>query len=115
MGTWIAPNGADFDLDDPAQCAAAYYLVACLQHTQRPRPKPPVVPSWIRLRTPVHGDFLTGREVTLDAGEYDCLANRYGAVGVLVNAQTGVKLGLKLDEFEPLAWRDNRDPKETET
>lgn len=107
MAMWTAPNGAEFDLSDSTHCAAAYYLVACLQHTQRPRPKPPVVPSRIRLRTPVHGDFLTGREVTLDAGEYDCLANRYGAVSVLVNAQTSVKLGLKLDEFEPIAWRKN--------
>lgn len=39
------------------------------------------------------------------AGEHECKCNKWGAVSVTDRAGAG--LGLRLDEFEPLTWREN--------
>lgn len=107
MKPWNAPNGATFDLDTPEGCTAAYYLSGSLQNTKTPRPwpKPPVVPSRIRLRAEVRGDFPIAHTSCCPAGEYDCDCNQYGAV--FVKDTNGKLLGVCWNEFETIAWRDN--------
>lgn len=79
--------------------AVAYYRI-------RNSERPPFVPSRVRLNRRVRGDFPIGHQTCADAGDYDCECNQYGAVTIM--AQNGRLLGLKFDEFEPLAWRDNQ-------
>lgn len=78
-------------------------------HTQREGGKwrkPRWVPSRVRVFKTVTGDIpYSGTRV--HPGEYDCECNGFGAVSVKANDNS--QLGLRLDEFEPIAWRDNPD------
>lgn len=105
MKPWTGPNSKVFDLDDAADCAAAFYLVCGLQHSVKPVPLPPVVPSRVRVYRRVAGDWPIGHLVVVMPGEYPCQSNRYGAVSIL--AGNGSQLGLRPSEYEPLEWRLN--------
>jgi hypothetical protein len=82
--------------------ALAYYRCAATQ--ARTGGRPLYVPSRVRLTRRVCGDgpFCT---TTLGPGDYECRSNRLGAVSV--QATNGQLLGLRLDEFEPIAWEAN--------
>lgn len=80
------------------QKAAAYYKAGAL------RQAPPFVPAKVRVLNEQFGDGPF-RGAGVPAGEHDCSANAWGAVSVLDRA--GKPLGLRLDEFEPLAWVAN--------
>ena len=83
------------------QKAAAYYKFGALHEA------PPFVPATVRTMREMRGDFpFFGAGVP--AGEHECQCNRWGAVSVLDRA--GKPLGLRLDEFEPLTWRENLPP-----
>jgi hypothetical protein len=86
------------------QKAAEYYRVAAIQSGHRIGMKPTYVPSRVRVPCFVRGDgpFAGTR---IQPGDYDCTCNQYGAVSV--RATNGEELGLKLYEFEPIAWREN--------
>ena len=89
---------------DNNQCAAEYYRTAALQkETVRAR-RPSYVPRRVRVLWKVRGDGPFA-DTYVEAGEYDCTSNQYGAVRV--KATNGKDLGLRLDEFEPIAWREN--------
>jgi len=105
MATWTAPNGAEFDLSDNMHRAAAYYLVAHLQNRRGNFTRPPMVPARVRIIRRVTGDPPLGHGTVIDPGEYNAHCNRWGAVSVV--ASDGNLLGLRLDEFEPIAWRKN--------
>jgi hypothetical protein len=105
MAMWTAPNGATFDLSDDMHRAAAFYLVAHMQNRRGNDTRPPMVPARVRIIQRVTGDPPWGHETTVDPGEYDVACNRWGAVSVV--ASDGNLLGLRLDEFEPIAWRKN--------
>jgi hypothetical protein len=105
MATWTAPNGAIFDLNDNMHRAAAYYLVAHMQNRRDNSTRPPMVPARVRIIRRVTGDPPLGHEAAIAPGEYPVNCNRWGAVSVLAN--NGDWLGLRLDEFEPIAWRNN--------
>ncbi len=78
--------------------SAAYYKAVALKGS------PPHVPSVVRVLREKFGDPpFVGAGVA--AGEHECQCNRYGAVSVLDRG--GKPLGLRLDEFEPVAWREN--------
>ena len=80
------------------QKSAAYFKAGMLKQP------PPFVPAKVRVLREQFGDspFL-GAGVA--AGDHDCMCGTYGAVSVLDRAGQG--LGLRLDEFEPLEWREN--------
>lgn len=82
--------------------ALSYYRCAATQ--ARTGGRPLYVPSRVRLTRRVCGDgpFCT---TTLGPGDYECRSNRLGAVSV--QATNGQLLGLRLDEFEPIAWAKN--------
>ena len=82
--------------------ALNYYQCAATQ--ARTGERPLYVPSRVRLTRRVRGDgpFCT---TTLGPGDYECRSNRLGAVSV--QATNGKLLGLRLDEFEPIAWAKN--------
>lgn len=80
------------------QKAAAYYKAGLLKEA------PPFVPSRVRVLREQFGDFPF-RGAGVAAGEHDCQSNKWGAVSVI--ARDGNALGLRPDEFEPLAWREN--------
>lgn len=83
------------------QKAAAYYKSGLLKEA------PPFLPSKVRVLHEQFGDPpFPGAGVP--AGEYECQCNKWGAVSVLDRA--GKSLGLRLDEFEPLTWRENVTP-----
>lgn len=77
--------------------AAEYYKAGMLK----------LEPKWVPARVMVlkeqYGDHPF-RGAGVAAGEHDCQCNRNGAVSVLDRA--GKPLGLRLDEFEPVAWRE---------
>jgi hypothetical protein len=80
------------------QKAAAYYKAGMLQEA------PPFVPARGRVKNEQLGDFpFCGAGVP--AGEHDCHCNKWGAVSV--KARDGKLLGLRPNEFEPIAWREN--------
>lgn len=106
MNPWTGPNGKVFDLDDAADGAAAFYLVCGLQHSVKPVPKPPVVPSMVRIHRRVAGDWPIGHLAVVMPGVYTCQSNPYGAVSV--KAGNGTMLGLKPAEYEPVAWWLNK-------
>ena len=82
-----------------SQKATAYYKAGMLNKA------PPWVPSRVRVLREQFGDVpFSGASVA--AGEHECQCNRWGAVSVL--ARDGKALGLRLDEFEPVAWRENK-------
>ena len=85
------------------QKMAVYYHCAATQG--RTGAKPPFVPSRVRILQRVSGDFPVGHYSLVGPGEFDCTANQYGAVFVI--AENGKKLGLRLDEFVPIAWAEN--------
>lgn len=80
------------------QKAAAYYKAGMLKQA------PPAVPATVRVLHEQFGDFPF-RGAGVPAGDHECLCNKWGAVSVLDRA--GNALGLRLDEFEPLTWREN--------
>lgn len=78
--------------------AAAYYKAAATRNV------PPYVPAKVRLMNETYGDYpFLGAGVP--AGEYPCECNRYGAVSVI--DREGQTLGLRLNQFEPIEWREN--------
>jgi hypothetical protein len=83
-------------------CSLAYYHTAATQSKTKALPK--YVPCRVRVLRIVRGD---GPWVAchVDPGEYECRCNKYGAVSV--TASDGKELGLRLDEFEPIAWAKN--------
>lgn len=81
----------------------AYYKSAAMSSRVDP-PVPPHVPCRVRISKTVCGDGPY-RSTRIEPGEYDCQCNRFGAVSVV--ATNGQNLGLRLDEFEPIAWREN--------
>jgi hypothetical protein len=90
-----APNLACQEVTDD-QKSAAYYKAGMLKLA------PPWVPSRVHVLREQFGDFPScGAGVA--AGEHDCRCNKWGAVSVI--ARDGRPLGLRLDEFEPVAWR----------
>lgn len=66
--------------------------------------EPPFIPSRIRLKHRVRGDLIFAA-TCLEAGEYECESNRYGALSV--RAGDGKMLGVKPAEFDVVAWRVN--------
>lgn len=80
------------------QKSAAYYKAAAR------REAPAFVPTRVRIEREVYGDFPF-RGAGVSAGDHDCFCNPWGAVSV--KDRDGELLGLRLNEFEPLAWRDN--------
>lgn len=105
MKPWTAPNGKVLDLDNPADCETAFYLVCGMQHSVKPVPRPPVVPSRVKIHQRVAGDWPIGHLAVVLPGEYPCRSNTYGAVSV--TAGNGTLLGLRPAEYEPLEWRIN--------
>lgn len=83
---------------DEAAAALQYYRAAATSN------RPKYVPRRIRLDRVIRGDgpFASARA---EPGDYDCEVNAQGAVSV--RTHTGSLLGLRLSEFEPLAWRLN--------
>lgn len=79
------------------QKAAAYYKAGMLKQA------PEWVPSRVRVLREQFGDSPF-RGAGVAAGEHDCQCNKWGAVSVI--ARDGKPLGLRLDEFEPVAWRE---------
>lgn len=84
------------------QKAAAYYRSGMLKEP------PPFVPVRVRVLKEQFGDGPF-RGAGVSAGEHDCKCNKWGAVSV--SARDGKLLGLRLGEFEPVAWRSNDTPK----
>ena len=82
----------------------AYYQAASAQHSGHSE-APPYVPSRVRLKKPVRGDFPFGAHCIAAPGDHDCDANKWGAVSV--KAENGQTLGLRPAEYEPLKWREN--------
>lgn len=80
---------------------AAYYKAGLLKQA------PDHVPARVRVLREQFGDGPF-RGAGVPAGEHDCRCNKWGAVSVL--ARDGKPLGLRLDEFEPVAWRENETP-----
>lgn len=87
-----------------AEKGVAYYQAGHTQHKNGEWRKPPYVPSRVRIPLGACGDGPF-RETYVEAGDYDCTSNKNGAVCVV--ATNGSKLGLRLDEFEVLEWREN--------
>ena len=66
--------------------------------------KPEFVPATVNVFREVFGDFpCMGAGVA--AGVVECTCNPYGAVTVI--DRSGERLGLKLNEFAPVTWREN--------
>ena len=80
------------------QKAAAYYKAGMLKQA------PPWVPATVRVLREQYGDGPF-RGAGVEAGEHECKSNKWGAVSV--EARDGKLLGLRLDEFESLTWREN--------
>jgi hypothetical protein len=85
-----------------------YYRTAAQQRAY-PMPRPRWIPSRVRIPKHVCGDgpFCTTMQ---KPGDYPCHCNPLGAVSV--TATNGEMLGLRLNEFEPLEWRENPEWKE---
>lgn len=65
-------------------------------------------PSWVPSRVLVIREQFGDppfRGAGIAPGEHDCRCNKWGAVSVL--DRDGKPLGLRLHEFEPVAWREN--------
>lgn len=83
------------------QKAAAYYKFGALHEA------PPFVPATVRTTRTLYGDFPF-RGAGVLAGDHECRSNKWGAVSV--TDRNGNQLGLRLNEFEPLTWRENLPP-----
>lgn len=83
---------------EEAEKALNYYRSGMLEI------KPQYIPARVRLYGVACGDgpFAGTRAA---AGEYDCTCNQWGAVSI--TASNGQMLGLRLNEFEPITWREN--------
>lgn len=82
-----------------------YYLSGNTQKPNTKWGKPSWVPSRVKVLRLVRSE-IPGNRAFVEPGEYDCECNQYGAVAVMCS--NGKKmLGLRLDEFKPLAWREN--------
>ena len=77
------------------------------QHNGGEWRKPRWVPRRVRVTTLVRSE-VPGSDAHAMPGEYDCQSNRNGAVSI--KCSNGTMLGLRLDEFEPIAWRENQSP-----
>lgn len=75
-----------------------YYKSAAQRKTPR------FVPKAVTLLKDVRGD-VPGNDLIAYAGVHDCSCNRHGAVSV--TAANGQMLGVRLDEFEVIQWREN--------
>lgn len=80
------------------QKEAAYYKAGMLHQA------PPFVPAKVRVLYEQFGD-APFRGAGVAAGEHDCNSNAWGAVSVFDRA--GELLGLRLNEFEVVAWAVN--------
>jgi hypothetical protein len=71
--------------------------------------RPDYVPARILLPEDVRSDLpmfsRESRGYYANAGEHDCKCNQYGAVSV--TAENGQQLGVKPNEFEVIAWKEN--------
>lgn len=85
------------------QKSEAYYKAGAMQ--TRKDVRPPFVPCRVRLKQRVRGDWPVGHHAQAGPGDFDCESNAYGAVSIV--AENGTNLGLRLDEFEPIAWAMN--------
>lgn len=85
-----------------AEMAIDYYRSAASQ--SRSGIKPKFVPCMVRLYGVAMGDYPF-HGTRAPAGDYDCVTNQYGAVSI--TATDGQLLGLRLNEFEPIAWMVN--------
>jgi len=83
------------------QKKADYYKAGMLKQV------PPWVPATVRVLREQFGDFPF-RGAGVESGIHECQCNHWGAVSVLDRAGSG--LGLRIDEFEPLTWRENVTP-----
>lgn len=81
-----------------------YYRSGMMQRCAEAR-RPKYVPSRVRLTQRVTGDWPIGHGTQSGPGEYDCDSNQYGAVSI--RAEDGKMLGLRPNEFEPIAWAAN--------
>lgn len=85
------------------QMAKEYYLSAATQTRTHIRPK--YVPKKVKLSSTIRGDFPIGHMAAAGPGEFECECNQWGAVSV--KAENGTMLGLKLDEFDVIEWKEN--------
>lgn len=67
--------------------------------------KPEFVPCKVLLHKMVRGDFPF-HSTFVEAGEYECESNQWGAVSV--TATNGAKLGIKPSEFVVIELRENK-------
>lgn len=103
LATKTNPQAKEIEMTDE-QKQMAYYKAGMLKKA------PPFVPARVRVLKEQFGDGPF-RGAGVPAGEHDCRCNKWGAVSV--SARDGKLLGLRLDEFEPVAWRENAPPAET--
>lgn len=87
-----------------AEAGLEYYRSGHVQNVEKHPPPPRFVPSRVRLNRVVRGDGPFAATCA-PPGDYDCTCNRWGAVSVI--ATNGTKLGIKLNEFEVLAFAAN--------
>lgn len=90
-----------------AEAGMDYYRSGHLQNGKRNPGRPKFVPARIRLEETVRGDGPFAGTMA-PPGEYACFCNQWGAASVI--ATNGEKLGVKLDEFEVIEWRENPEP-----
>jgi hypothetical protein len=79
-----------------------YYKIGASQ--SRTGKMPPFIPSRVRTQKWNRGDFIFA-DIEAPPGDYACNCNKFGAVSV--KASNGKMLGLRLDEFEVLEWKEN--------
>ena len=88
---------------DDRDKALDYYRTAATQG--RTWAKPKWVPCRVLIPSGACGDGPFAATRVLAGTECECVCNRNGAVSV--RATDGSLLGLRLDEFEVLEWREN--------
>jgi len=79
-----------------------YYKACAVQ--LRTHQMPPFIPARVRTYHWSRGDF-SSFDITAPPGDYDCVCNKFGAVHI--KATNGKMLGLRLNEFEVLDWKEN--------
>lgn len=79
--------------------AIEYYRAALMKK------RPKWVPSRIRLVKQVSSSIPGINQVGFEPGDYESTSNQFGAVGVKM--QNGKSLGVRQDEFIPVAWVEN--------
>jgi hypothetical protein len=83
--------------------ALNYYKTGALQTGKAPWPKPQYVPDVVFIPVTVRADFEPRTFVS--PGEYPVECNKYGAVSVKL--ENGKLLGLRLNEFDVIKWKEN--------